>query len=236
MKKYYPEEIGTWKIKWMAKALANPLFSIGISIIFVATPWISTVQALKLFPNKELKFIFISLIAISGIMSILLPLILRMARFSLIRSEVTKAMNKLPIDEDTYIIGAGGGSFYLIGMILKYWQEIKGSKKPPTAICVSLFFENKQRKFYPSLEQIEKIIDKGKILIIITTIATGKMASQMLDWAKSIDSVTDVNLFSLVVSEEAAKTGDWEGIFTLGVLNRNEMKKSIIPWIRTTKS
>ena len=231
-KRFYPNEIGTWKVKWVAKALANPIFSIGISIVFIVTPWLSVVLSLNIFEKYELKWLFITVLGVSVLTTLFLPYFLRAARFKIIKSEVIKAMSRLPLDENTCIIGAGGGSFFLIGMILKEWQE-KKKTTPPSAICISLSVDNREREFYPSLNQVQNIIDKNKVLIVLSAIGTGKGASKMLEWANAITTLEKVTMFSLIVSEDAANTGEWKDIYTLGVLNRSELKKSIIPWIKT---
>jgi hypoxanthine-guanine phosphoribosyltransferase len=232
--KKYPNVVGSWKLTWVARFLKNPFLTSGVFFTSTFIPWLGIVLTGAEKENYRYYLLggAILLVVFSGVV---IPYIVRLYRYGIISKEIRKSVNRLNISSETLLIGAGGGSYTAIGMLLKAWEE-EGRGIPPDSLCVSMACKTEnERDFYPSLNEIKSCVNNRHILIVLAEIGTGSTAKSLLTWAKSIESVKEVDLFSLIISETAAQSGDWEKVFTLGIINRKDnVKHSVLPWVSTT--
>ena len=218
--------VGRKRFAGAARLLAHPIY---FTSTFAATflPWINFLR------NWVGATTAVGLLIGAGVViGSCIPLAIKLCRYSLLCGEVRCALKRLPIDSDTLLIGAGGGSFKAIGMLLKAWEEELPHKPPPYSICVSLDLENAVTGFYPALDSLRFCL-RPSVIIVLTDIGTGMTARRLKEWLASVDTVKEANFFSLIVSEAAASSGEWNGVYTLAVANRKSRQRSIIPWIST---
>jgi hypothetical protein len=229
----YPQVVGTKGLVWIARILEYPLFSTGAVVTTGLLPWVSVFMGWVDKPTHKNILLGTSLAVL--LVGVFIPPLLRLSRYALISREIRRAVTKLPIRENTLLIGAGGGSFKAIGMLLKAWEEEKAPNNlPPDSLCVSMACKDgNTRSFYPSLDEIKTCVRNEDILIVLAQIGTGSTAQALLSWADSLGGSRQVNLFSLIVSETAAQSGDWRNVYTLGIINRRNVKHSILPWVST---
>lgn len=232
--KYLPNVIGSSKFKFCADLLKHPFYSSSITIAVAVFSWVSLLQGwIKDSEYQKLLFIASILIIIVGI---LIPIIIKILRFSILSNEVKNCINSLPINQDTLIFGVGGGSYTAIGILLKAWEKKSPQGDiPPDSICISMKSDNSHnREFFPSLQEISQSISNKEVLIVLAQIGTGRTARELVNWAENLSCVNKINIFSLIISEPAADSGDWSDAYTLAILNRNDINHSILPWISTT--
>lgn len=224
-----PIIIGSWKLKWLSKLLQHPIYSATIPLITGLLSWLNFFLG-WIDDSYRITFIIVGSVAI--LISLLLPFFLRLIRYDVLFAEIRDAIKQLPIDNNTYLFGAGGGSFKSIGMLLKAWEEENPNTHPPYSLCLSMVNDATGISFYPSLDDISPSI-RSKLLIVLAQIGTGSTAKAVKAWADSVSSINGVEIFCLIMSETAADSGEWPGVYTLGVINRKDIKHSVLPWVST---
>ena len=227
----YPTVVGSRRLPLLAAILRHPFYTATIPLVTGLLAWLRFFLG---WMDDPYKLTFLAIGAFAIFVSLTVPVAARLCRYELLSVEIRQALKHLPIDSDTFLLGVGGGSFKAIGMVLKAWEEEKPNAKPPHSLCLRMA-KNRDAgteliTFYPSLDRLESMINT-KLVIVVAQIGTGRTARAVKEWADSIESVTKTDIFALIISEAAADSGEWKGAFTLGVVNRGNVSRSVLPWV-----
>lgn len=231
MSDFSPAEIGTWRVRFAAKILAHPIWSFGVPLFLTVAPWVALLK--DWIPSGLSQYSTFALIGALTATSFLLPLVLRTIRPNLIGSEIESCLDVLRIDQNTCVIGAGGGSFFALGHIVKRYSERYPNEEIPTVTCVNLGFENRQRIYAPKIPK-SAFKDKSKVLIVLAELGTGRTAKDLIDLASQYVDKENILTFALISSETAAASGDWSDVVTLAIVDRKFGSTSVLPWARTS--
>ena len=222
--------LGRRRLKVVATILAHPFSVASFPFVTGLLSWFSFFIP-ELAEEWRLVLIVAGTVAIT--FSLLLPIILRLMRYEILMSEVSNALKHLPFDEKSILIGVGGGSNKVLGMLQKAWQHKNPRKNFPRSICISLMARGDERQTFPALDDIRPLIH-SHVCITLAQIGTGRTARMLREWLKDIEAVKSIDVISLIMSPSAAESGEWQDTYTLGVFERGRVKTSILPWVSTS--
>lgn len=225
----HPTVIGTRRIHFLANVLEYPFFYATAPAITGLLAWLQFVLGWTSEPNRPIVFV-LGTVALG--LAPIIPIVARTIRFTVLQREIKQGLKELPLSSETFILGAGGGSFKAIGMILKAWEEEHPKEPPPKCLCISMQIERDEIRFFPELDTFRSIV-KNPMLIVLAQIGTGSTAKALRRWAGSIEGFKSIDIFSMIISPSAADSREWNGAFTLCISNRKSSKRSVLPWVST---
>ena len=160
--------IGTPLFSRSAWILARARYSLGFSVLLVLSPWIGLATALGALTQEAALWLAASVGVLALAAAFLVPLAVLASRYWILQYELRKALVRLPADSNTCMVGAGGGSNIVIGMLLKMWDQLHPGEEPPSSVCTSLYIEGPTRRLLPDLYAHSAIVDKQKVPVSYT--------------------------------------------------------------------